>query len=178
MAEAPFALWLPPPPPVAARLQQLIERLAAEFGGVPFPPHMTLFGRVDLDPGEARRRTSRLVRQWADEPEPVVLHATGFGFHDAFYRALFLPIATPAPLWRAYRLASAIFAGVAEDLAPFLPHLSLAYTDAPIATRLAVVRQLAAEDGVPDVSFTVDRLCLIRAAGGPADWSVEAEFEL
>ncbi len=176
----PHALWLLPPSSVATRLRSLIDRLATELAGPPFAPHVTLLGRVDLAAEEARRRAAIL----ASELSPLTLRATGFGLLNEYYRALFLPIATPPALWRAYRRANTLFGIPEAAVAPFLPHLSLAYTDAPLPTRLAAARRLvavdpaegdpAADQGYPDVHFTVVHLALIQAVGGPGDW-VEVE---
>jgi len=177
----PHALWLLPPSAVAARLGGLIDRLASELAGPPFPPHVTLLGRVDLAAEEARRRAATL----ASELSPLTLRATGFGLLNEYYRALFLPIAAPPALWRAYLHANALFGIPDAAVAPFLPHLSLAYTDAPLSVRLAAARRLVegnpvegifwagegeAEQGGPDVHFNAAHLALIHAAGGPGDW--------
>jgi|GEM_PF-835537 2'-5' RNA ligase len=176
----PHALWLLPPSALAARLRSLIDGLASELAGPPFPPHVTLLGRVNLAAEEARRRAATL----ASELPPLTLRAKGFGLLDEYYRALFLPIAAPPALWRAYLRANTLFGIPDAEVAPFLPHLSLAYTDAPWPARLAAARRLTeglsvagegeAGSGAPDVHFNVAHLTVIHAAGGPGDW-VEVE---
>jgi hypothetical protein len=170
---APYALWLLPPPPVAAEAQGWIDAQAVEFGGPAFLPHITLWGRVDLAAGEARRRAAEL----AGEMCPLALGAAGLGFRDLYYQALFVPLAVTGPLWRAYQRAAQIFAGVAEP-PPFLPHLSLAYTEATAAERLRGAARRVTAGSLPDVSFTVTELALIHAAGGPGDWREVTRYSL
>ncbi|KAG7361568.1 cyclic phosphodiesterase-like protein [Nitzschia inconspicua] len=43
-----LSLWLVPPEPQRTTLQSEIDRLAKQYGGPTFPPHVTLMGRIEV----------------------------------------------------------------------------------------------------------------------------------
>ncbi|KAG7355672.1 cyclic phosphodiesterase-like protein [Nitzschia inconspicua] len=52
-----LSLWLIPPEPQRTTLQSEIDRLAKQYGGPTFPPHVTLLGRIEV----ATRQEQQLV---------------------------------------------------------------------------------------------------------------------
>lgn len=149
------SLWLRPTGPVLERLQELIRRLTARFGGVWPRPHVTLLGGIELTAEGAEARLATL----AERMRPITLRlGTLEGRNDPF-RCFYAAVELSPELHHAHLAAREVFESTPAD--PFEPHLSLLYghIDAPTKARLA--QELG---GRLDLSFTASAIHLVNAS--------------
>jgi hypothetical protein len=140
-----FLLGLISPPslagPLAARLQREIAYLAsrpnAPSDAPDFPPHVTLIGGVTRPKAEVLATAERL----AGELAPIDIAFDRVSAGQIFYQCVYVLAAQSAPLMAAGAAAKVAF-GLPK--APYMPHLSLIYSDIDAAAREA----LAAEEQV------------------------------
>ncbi|WP_437769276.1 2'-5' RNA ligase family protein [Sorangium sp. So ce281] len=161
--ETAFALWLIPGGAPAARLEELIEALARETGGLPFAPHLTLLGGLRGDGGALAARLGRL-RGDGGALRPVALEARGPATGGTRHQCVFLDVTPSEPLAALRRAAEAAL-GASE--APFRPHVSLVYGELPAARR----KELAADPRVLALAHEVWRADRIEL------WTVEGQTE-
>lgn len=148
------SLWLRPAGPVLERLQELIRRLTARFGGQWPRPHVSLLSGIELQSGGAERRLEALCSQL--QPVPIRLGRLE-GRNDAF-RCFYATVEPTPELLDAHRAACEVFGVTTPD--GFEPHLSLLYghVDAPTKTLLA--KEMG---GCLDLSFVANSVHLVNA---------------
>lgn len=148
------SLWLRPTGPVLERLQELIRRLTARFGGQWPKPHVTLLSGIELQSEGAATRLEALCASL--QPVPVRLGRLE-GRNEPL--RCFYAVAEPtAELLDAHRAAREVFGMPPPDA--FDPHLSLLYghVDAPTKERLA--KELGSR---LDLSFVAQSVHLVNA---------------
>jgi 2'-5' RNA ligase len=134
--------WLiPAAGPVRDQLATTIGRIAAEQGTPVFEPHVTLAPRTDCEPGEAVRALTPVASQAAT----LDISLSAVGQEQVYFRSLFLRADPSAQLTQLHESARQALR-LAE--APYMPHLSLLYSDLtdeqkqPIAAGLDLVLPL------------------------------------
>jgi hypothetical protein len=170
MAVQELSLWLRPEPAAAADLDAVIARLAAVHGTAAFPSHLTVLRALDQGPDAAVAILSELAAS---------VGAVGVRFGEtrcesAWDRSLYL-VAVPDPALR--RIAEqAVRAFAVPGTPTFEPHLSLQYSELPVADKL----RLAARVEVPlPLVVRFDRLALWQTPGSdPGRWRILAERPL
>ncbi|HST48293.1 2'-5' RNA ligase family protein [Jatrophihabitans sp.] len=170
MAVGELSLWLQPEPAAAAELDAVIARLAAVHGTAPFPSHLTLLGVLDQDPDTAVAALAEL----AEAAGPVRVRFGETRCEPAWHRSLYL-VAVPEPALR--RLAGQAAQAFEVSGSPaFEPHLSLQYSELPVADKLRLAAQV--ELRLP-LSVRFDRLSLWQTPGSDARrWRLVAEHRL
>ena len=116
-----ISYWLMPVAGERGRFAKLITRLAGEFGGPFFAPHLTVYS----GPAGSNDDPDRILREGAGHDGELLLRCTGLVFSEKFTKACFLSFA-PEP--RLNRLGDAL----REKSCPaanyqLKPHLSLFY---------------------------------------------------
>lgn len=115
--------WLVPAfGPTRDRLTATIEMLAAEYDAPRFQPHVTMVGKFDSDEGVAVRTLQSL----AIGVSSFDVRFSAVGSERTYFRSLYLraePSGQLRELHQAGRQAWAL------DLPPYMPHLSLLYSD-------------------------------------------------
>jgi 2'-5' RNA ligase len=125
--------WLVPAAgPVRDHLLAAIGRLAAEHDAPRFHPHVTLAPTFDSAADVAAQTLEPLVA----ETGPVGVTFTAVGHEQTYFRALYL-LAEPSAQLTA--LHQAVQNAVAPEPWPFMPHLSLLYSDIPEAPKHAII---------------------------------------
>jgi 2'-5' RNA ligase len=115
--------WLVPAAgPARDRLTATIDRLAAEHGAPRFPPHITLAGLFDS--GETA--ASQALMPLAAGVQPFTVRFAAVGQDQAYFRCLYL---RAEPSQQLTALREAALAALALERRPYLPHLSLLYSD-------------------------------------------------
>ena len=123
------------------QLATTIGRIAADQGTPIFEPHVTLAPLSDCEPDEAVRALTPVASQAA----ALDISFSAVGQEQAYFRSLFLR-ADPSPQLTQLNEAARRALRLAE--APYMPHLSLLYSDLtdqqkqPIATGLDLVLPL------------------------------------
>lgn len=149
------SLWLRPTGPVLERLQELIRRLTARFGGTWPKPHVSLLGGIELTASGAEARLAALAERL--RPVPIRL-GTLEGRQEPF-RCFYAAVEPSAELRDAHLAAREIF-----DLAPvepFEPHLSLLYGHIDAPTKEHLAKELG---GRLDLCFTATSVHLVNAS--------------
>jgi 2'-5' RNA ligase len=122
--------------PAASRVQEhllaTIDSLAADQDAPRFQPHVTLAPSFDSAIDAAGQTLGSLV---ADTP-PVDVTFTAVGHEQTYFRALYLQAEPSAQLMALHEAAQRAWA-----LAhwPFMPHLSLLYSDIPDAAKHTII---------------------------------------
>lgn len=127
------SLWLRPTGPVLERLQELIRRLTARFGGQWPKPHVSLLSGIELQSEGAEARLEALCARL----QPVPIRLGRLEWRNESFRCFYAVVEPTVELLEAHRVACEVFGRAASDA--FEPHLSLLYShvDAPTKARLA-----------------------------------------
>jgi len=126
--------WLVPAVgPVRDHLLATIDRLAAEHDAPQFQPHITLVPTFDST-GDAAAQMIRLI---AASMPPVDVTFTAIGHEQTFFRSLYLVPEPSAQLTAQHETAQRAWA--LDRGWPFMPHLSLLYSDIPEEQKRPIV---------------------------------------
>jgi 2'-5' RNA ligase len=118
--------WLVPTPgPVRDHLLGTINRLAAGYDAPRFQPHITLTATVDA----AANSAGRTLRSMVAGAPPVDVRFTAVGHEPVYFRSLYLLPEPSAQLMSLHQAAQRTW--TADPGWPFMPHLSLLYSDIP-----------------------------------------------
>lgn len=115
--------WLVPAAgPARDQLATTIGRTAAEQGTPVFEPHVTLAPLIDCEPDEAVRALTPV----ASQAVTLDISLSAVGQEQVYFRSLFLRADPSAQLMQLHEAARQALR-LAE--APYMPHLSLLYSD-------------------------------------------------
>ena len=114
------------PAPGAERdlLVTTIGALAAAWAAPAFPPHVTIVPMYDSNAAAAVRTLKSLTAGL----RPFEVTFPAFGQEQTYFRSLYLRAAPSAPLTAAHQAGLRAWALQAP---PYMPHLSLLYSDLP-----------------------------------------------
>jgi hypothetical protein len=148
------SLWLRPSGPILERLQELIRRLTARFGGQWPKPHVSLLGGIELQSEGAESRLEMLCTRL--QPVPIRLGRLE-GRNEPF--RCFYAVAEPSSeLLAAHRAACDVFGMQPADA--FEPYLPLLYARVDTPTKERLARELG---GRLDLSFVANSVHLVNA---------------
>ncbi|MEO6501366.1 MAG: hypothetical protein ABIQ09_05590 [Jatrophihabitantaceae bacterium] len=169
MALQLMSLWLQPEQAAAAELDTEIARVAAVHDTAAFASHLTVLGPVEQEVTVAIAALDRLASQLS--PLDVTFLQTRC--EDAWQRSLYLAAVADSALRRAFECAARVFA---VSTPAFEPHLSLQYSQLPVADKVRLAAELTLQ--MPRrVLFT--RLSLWQTAGSDASrWRLLATRSL
>jgi hypothetical protein len=148
------SLWLRPTGPVLERLQELIRRITARFGGTWPKPHVSLLSGIELTSDGAEARLSAL----AERLQPIPIRLGALEGRNEPFRCFYAVVEQSPELLDAHRAACEVFGISPNDR--YEPHLSLFYghIDAPTKARLA--KELG---GRLVLTFTATSIQLVNA---------------
>jgi len=170
MAVRQLSLWLRPEEAAAAELDAVIARLAAVHHTAVFAAHLTLLGVLEQEANAAVRN----LEQVAQLLDPVEVRFGDTRCEHAWHRSLYLAAVADPVLRRAFEDAARVF-GVAGKPA-FDPHLSLHYSELPMADKLRLAADLSLE--LP-MTVRFDRVSLWHTPGSDAGrWRLLADCRL
>ena len=130
-------IWLVPTPgPVRDHLLATIHRLAAEHDAPRFQPHITLAATFDAAANSAAKTLRSMV---ADTP-PADETFTTLGHEPTYFRSLYLLPEPSAQLMSLHEAAHRTWA--TGPGWPFMPHLSLLYSDIPERQKQPIIDTL------------------------------------
>jgi 2'-5' RNA ligase len=150
------------------KLLALITGLSESYRTPPFEPHITLLGGLVSPEGELVAGTEEL----ASSSEPIALELDGMGHMEDYYRCLFAKVKETEALVGLNRRAREMF-GRADD-PPFVPHLSLMYSNMRSSKKRRIIPPV--EEELRGMSFRAERLYLYLTEGEPPDWREVASF--
>ncbi len=160
-----YSLWLIPRDPEGI-LTQTIQRAARLAGGPIFPPHITLWGGLEIAP--AKLSIWLKQREWV----PFTLYFHDWGSEDYYFRALVLRLAPNSTFteWRTWWSTQ-----LQQPEPPIEPHLSLYYGHLSPEQRLQLWSILNFK--LP-FRTEVQALALWRTTGPVVDWLEISRIEL
>jgi hypothetical protein len=170
MAVRQLSLWLQPEQAAAAHLDAVIARLAAVHHTAAFPAHLTLLGVLEQEPAAAVSN----LEQAAQLLNPLDVRFGETRCEHAWHRSLYLAAVPNPTLRRAFEGAARVF-GLPGKSA-FDPHLSLQYSELPVADKLRLAASLSLE--LP-MTVRFDRVSLWHTPGSDAGrWRLLADCTL
>lgn len=150
-----------------ARFENIIKKLAGEYGTFTFAPHITVLGQAS----DHEETAIKLMEQLTSSLKPFTVTLNTVGFQDAFFRALFVLAEKTDPLLALHEKAKQIFGKPGAD--EYMPHLSLLYAKFPVEIKEKIIREIGNEQ--PSI-FTVSSLYLFKTEGESDQWSLVKEF--
>ena len=163
-----YSLWfIPDEPQEKLRLQEAISRLATDFAGPLFVPHVTLVGGVPGDLPTMQVQAARLAKTL--KPFNVVLGEVQW--RSAFFQSFFMTVKATPKLLEARRLAETVFG--AEPL-PFSPHLSLFYGEKSIVEK----QRMRAQITVAPFTFEASKIYLAHNDEKALQWKILSSYDL
>jgi 2'-5' RNA ligase len=170
MAVRQLSLWLQPEQAAAAELDAVIARLAAVHHTAVFPAHLTLLGVLEQEVDAAVSN----LEQVAQLLDPLDVRFDHTRCEPAWHRSLYLA-AVPRPALRRPVEDAARAFGLPGKPA-FDPHLSLQYSELPVADKLRLAASLSVE--LP-MTVRFDRVSLWHTPGSDAGrWRLLAHCQL
>ncbi|MDB5245160.1 MAG: cyclic phosphodiesterase-like [Parcubacteria group bacterium] len=171
---AGFHLFFEPEGDLKKELSEIIKKLAKEYDGPIFTPHVTLLARIPSESESASvslETISEKAQSLAKSLKPFTLTLGHTGTENAYFKALYLHIQEQTEMRVLHAQALEHF--FMDDESPYLPHLSLLYGNYPQEQKQHTIESLAlpTED-----SFIVKSLYLYKTEGEVHDWELIKEF--
>lgn len=161
-----YTLWLVPTGKEYPRFSELIRKLAKEYGGPVFTPHVTLLGEIILPEAEVIKRIEQLVLN----QKPFIVTLEEINYEDYFFRTLFVKAKKTDALLALNNRTKEIFQIHGTD--SYMPHLSLLYGNYPLEVKEKIIKQIGKNQSS---QFEIKSVHLIK--GGEVDkWVNIAEF--
>jgi 2'-5' RNA ligase len=166
-----YSIWIMSDESSEQAFYEEIKEISSACRGAagPFPPHVTLLGRVRGSETEVLEKTRALAERIA----PFRMHLLGFGATEERFRQLFIAIERDGSLTAARALAEETFGKT--ETGEYGPHLSLVYGKLESATKMRII---VAKKGLLDRAFDAKRLAVARTPDALKDWKVIGVFSL
>lgn len=163
------SIWLIPDPPEFYEYQRLINDLSLRTSTSVFSPHVTLLGQL---PHDLEWLTAQFTTFFQQQPcLHIELHR--MELQDQYFRSVILNVVPNPELHRLHTQALVGFR--AEKIQPFLPHLSLLYSDLTLSTKKALIDSC-------ETTFTsnvsLSEVHLVDTSGSPDQWQVVLKARL
>lgn len=144
MNERRFSVFLVPAADDRRWAEGVIAELAARYGAPLFEPHVTVYGGSFAEDGELGPVRRALAEAGAGAG-PITLRVTGLGVTQEYFRTLFVAFEEEP---RLRRLHEVVKGAVARDSGyELVPHLSLLYSDIPLAAKEMAARTVSLDRG-------------------------------
>lgn len=160
-----YSLWLMPSGENYNIFENLIKKLANEYNGPVFQPHVTLLGEIILPETDAIRKTEQLV----DGQKPFSITLKQIDYEDFYFRTLFVKAVITKPLQTLYNKAKEIFA---MDVPLYMPHLSLLYGNYPREVKKKIIQEIGRDQ---TALFKISSVHLFKG-GKVEQWQKIKEF--
>ena len=159
----PWSIWLLPDREDLIKYKKLIDRFSLENGSIPFTPHVTLFGRVTIDP----EPFFDFIEHRASVQGRLTSNISKISRGTPPWRSLYVGIDRDVHLDALQQDLIRPLKHVREYM--FDPHLSLAYGD--IRTT-----ELSIEDISLDVTIGFSSVVLAYVPDDVDEWNLIKEF--
>lgn len=160
-----YTLWFVPKGQNYKRFSGLIKKLAKEYGGPIFEPHVTLLGDVIISEKEAIAKTRQLV----SGQNPFKVGLVKIDYEDYFFRTLFVRAKVSKLLQDLHNRAKEIFK---VGTLPYMPHMSILYGNFPVEVKEKIIAEIGRNQ---KLQFDVSSVHLIKG-GEVWDWKEVGEF--
>jgi len=170
MAVRQLSLWLQPERAAAAELDAVIARLAGVHGTAVFPAHLTVLESIEREVDAA----VACLEEVAQSLDPLDVRFAETRCEPPWHRSLYLAAVPEPALRQAFEVAARAFEPPGKPT--FEPHLSLQYSELPVADKLRLAASLSME--LPR-TVRFDRLSLWHTPGSDAGrWRLLTERRL
>ena len=160
----PWSLWLLPDREDRIKYQMLIDKFSSIESGEPFEPHVTLFGRVNVEPENLFPFFDDMVSVQGKITAKIKGMATG----DPPWRSLYVELDGSGDLEAFQKRITKPLCQIREY--DFRPHLSLAYGD-------IIPEKYNIEDVSLDVTIGFSSVVLAYVPDQIDQWSLMKEFK-
>ena len=165
-----YHLFFEPTGILAEEVSVIIQKLAAEYGGPVFTPHVTLLARIPIqDEASVIEKASR----FAQSVSPFNLTLQEFEAEDAYFRALYLTVREQDEMRELHKQACAYFS--TDENPAYKAHMSLLYGNYPREIKDATMNSLSMPERR---SFLADSIHLYKTEGEASGWYRVKEFKL
>lgn len=163
-----YSLWLTPEGEVYFKLKKLIDKLANQYGGPKFEPHVTLLGDLNLSQEEALSKAFQLSIQL----QPYTIGLGALDYTESYFRCVFIKAKKTKQVMRANLEARKIFNIRSNE--KYMPHLSLLYGNFDENLKKKIIKEL----GALNFKLKVKRIYLTNSSRftEPKEWQAVAEF--
>ncbi len=164
-----FSVLYVPEGHVYKRTDKIIRKLAHEYQGPEFAPHVTLLGGIDLPEEDFKDRTKKI----ASRLSPFNISVKGIGYRDEVWRSIFGLVEETPEVVDTYKM---FCKGMEMDERKswWFPHISLFYGNLPEPEKKKIIKNI----GPLDFNFKVNKLVLLDSEGAIEDWKVIEEIPL
>ena len=118
----PYSIWLRPQTPLIDEIQQDVFRISQDAKTPNCQAHVTLIPDEVMD----RNRLIEKVTEVAMEHKILHLEFTAVGISTEFWKSLYLHV---KPTQELIDIRNDLFAAFDLEITPFMPHLSIMYSD-------------------------------------------------
>lgn len=148
------------------RFANLIKKLAKEYNGPIFQPHVTLLGGIMLPEAEIIKRIKQLVLG----QKPFIVNLEEIDYQDFYFRTLFVKAKKTNPLLSLHNRSKNTFK--MWDVLSYMPHLSLLYGNFPKEVKERIIKDIGRNQSS---RFEISSMHLIKG-GEVDDWHIAGEF--
>lgn len=163
------SIWLVPSQPEFDQYHKSIGDLARSASSPAFTPHITLLGQIPGDVTWIKAQTEELF----SDVHRFKLSLTHVGMFDTHYRSIILHVKGSPRLEELYTQSLQLYSQGKSE--PFVPHLSLLYSDLLESEKIALMKPLTLE--LPQI-VSINEAVLMETRGGPQDWREVARYTL
>eukprot|EP01026_Neomeris_dumetosa_P025314 TRINITY_DN2083_c0_g1_i1.p2 TRINITY_DN2083_c0_g1~~TRINITY_DN2083_c0_g1_i1.p2 ORF type:complete len:197 (-),score=26.74 TRINITY_DN2083_c0_g1_i1:437-979(-) len=175
-----FSIWAMPSGKLKTQLQQQIDKFVDKYQGVKFEPHVTVLGAFQTSKEDAIKKTQNL----ASKLKKYFLKFKDVSFGSQFFQCVYLLINEDEEVMNAAKVAREEIVGEVDK--PYMPHLSLLYSDIDEEQRKIVVKEAIddlygpqAQNLLIDTGFWAEELMLWETdTGNPSSWKLVDKFQL
>ncbi|MBI4038427.1 2'-5' RNA ligase family protein [Candidatus Daviesbacteria bacterium] len=160
-----YALWLMPKGDIYKKYAGLIKKLAKEYNGPVFEPHITLLGDIELPEHEVKKRTEELI----SGQKPLQINLGEIGYEDYHFRALFVQAVISPQLQNLHDRTKQIFN---MEIPPYMAHLSLLYGNYPNLKKEKIIKSIGRNQ---NSTFEINNV-FVQKAGLVKDWKIIGKF--
>lgn len=154
-----YSIVIIPHEPIFNQLKKIIDKLALEFNGPLFEPHMTLIGNIDMDLPQVEQK----VKILASQIDKLDLSLGEISFSTTYFQNVFIRVNSTHQLLEININAKKLF-GIKNNV--FMPHISLLYGNQDMKKR----EEAASKVKITPVSFVVNKFIVLPLNPDPKKW--------
>eukprot|EP01024_Parvocaulis_polyphysoides_P014220 TRINITY_DN15755_c0_g1_i5.p1 TRINITY_DN15755_c0_g1~~TRINITY_DN15755_c0_g1_i5.p1 ORF type:complete len:181 (+),score=25.30 TRINITY_DN15755_c0_g1_i5:113-655(+) len=175
-----FSIWVMPKGQLYSQLQNQINKFSDKYQGVRFEPHVTLAGGFQTTQEEAIQKSKQL----AAKIKKYFLKFKEVSYGSILTQCVYILINEDDEVMDAGKQAKEIFDKDTDK--PYMPHLSLLYSEIDQETRKLVTEEtiedlfgVKAENLLMDVGFEAEEIALWETdLSDFTKWNLIEKFEL
>lgn len=178
--EMRWSFWVIPPSVVKNQLSKIISQINKKYKVlVPNIPHITVKNEVLLYK-EDKKLVENIFRNVCSNTKPFEMKLQESGHSTESHKPVFISVKRMQSLLDFHNnLAKRLYSFSVKpqrDFKNFKPHLSLAYGNLSIATRLKITKYII--NKIKDYRFIANEAHIVNSGGKPKNWRILKSFKL